>query len=62
MEKCLHVQAAVQLKMDFELGLYADPIYLGDFPDSLKARLPTLPAISPELVWISNYFADTLFF
>ena len=51
---CLHAQAAAQRKPDFELGVFADPIYFGQFPDSVRARLPHLPEISPELVCLSG--------
>jgi len=40
------MQAAAQRHLDFALGLYADPIYLGDYPQSVKALVPSLPALS----------------
>ncbi len=47
---CMYTQAAAQRKTDFELGVFADPIYFGQFPDSVRARIPYLPELSPELV------------
>ena len=44
------VQAAAQRMVEFWLGTFADPIYLGDWPASVKARIPYIPAITPELV------------
>ncbi|EIE24321.1 glycoside hydrolase [Coccomyxa subellipsoidea C-169] len=41
--------AAAQRKMDFEVGVYMDPIFFGQFPDSVRARLPYLPDITPKL-------------
>ena len=48
------MQAAVIRKMEFEYGIFADPIFFGQFPDSVRARLPYLPEISPELVLVPN--------
>ena len=45
-----NVQAAAQRMVEFWLGTFADPIYLGDWPASVKARIPYLPTITPELV------------
>ena len=45
-------QAATQQKRDFILGVFADPIYFGQFPDSVRARVPHLPDITPDLVSI----------
>lgn len=36
--------------MEYMLGLFADPIYLGDYPASIKERVSVLQAITPELV------------
>ena len=36
--------------VEFWLGTFADPIYLGDWPASVKARIPYIPTITPELV------------
>ena len=44
------VQAAAERKMEFEFGVFAHPIFFGQFPESVRARLPYLPEISPELV------------
>ena len=44
------LQAAAQRKRDFIMGVFADPIYLGQFPDSVRARVPYLPEITPDLV------------
>lgn len=44
------VQAAAQRMVEFWLGTFADPIYLGDWPASVKARIPYIPTITPELV------------
>ncbi len=42
------MQAAAQRHLDFTLGLYADPIYLGDYPQSVKALVPSLPALTDQ--------------
>ena len=44
------MQAAAQRMVEFWLGTFADPIYLGDWPESVKARIPYIPKINPELV------------
>ena len=44
------MQAAAQRMVEFWLGTFADPIYLGDWPASVKARIPYIPTITPELV------------
>ncbi|DBA77308.1 TPA: hypothetical protein ACH3X2_000830 [Trebouxia sp. C0005] len=40
--------AAAQRHVDFTLGLYADPVYLGDYPQSVKALVPSLPALTDQ--------------
>ncbi len=40
--------------VEFWLGTFADPIYLGDWPASVKARIPYIPAITPELVSLNT--------
>eukprot|EP00884_Botryococcus_braunii_P017272 jgi/Botrbrau1/4228/Bobra.0044s0024.1 len=46
-------QAAAQRYLDFNLGLYADPIYFGDFPASVKekaaGKLPDIGPLSDKL-------------
>lgn len=29
-------------------GIFGDPLYLGDWPASVKQRVPTLPAITAD--------------
>ncbi len=43
-------EAAVRY-FEFQTGLYADPMFKGDYPESVKRRVPDsiLPRISPEL-------------
>ncbi len=37
---------------DFQIGIFADPVYHGDWPASVKERAPpNLPTITPELAW-----------
>ena len=36
--------------VEFWLGTFADPIYLGEWPESVKTRIPFIPKITPELV------------
>ena len=36
--------------VEFWLGTFADPIYRGDWPESVKSRIPFIPKITPELV------------
>ena len=45
-----HAQEAAQRKQDFEVGVFADPVYFGQFPDSVRARVPYLPDIPDKLV------------
>jgi len=53
-------QAAAQRALEFFLAWFADPIYLGDYPDSMKSRLGRrLPQISDqqrELIYRSSDF------
>ena len=54
--------AASQRSMEFNLGWAADPIYFGEYPSSMRARLGArLPAFSPEqqklLVNSTDFFA-----
>ena len=55
------LQAAASRRLDFTLGLYADPIYLGDYPQSVKDRVPSLPALTDQekslLKGSADYFA-----
>ena len=44
--------------MDFEVGVYMDPIFFGQFPDSVRARLPYLPEITPKLVSTNGHIID----
>ena len=37
------MQAAAARHLDFMLGLYADPIYLGDYPISVRQAVPWMP-------------------
>lgn len=48
-------QEAAQRKQDFEVGVFADPVYFGQFPDSVRARVPYLPEIPDELVLSLSY-------
>ena len=41
-------QAAAQRYLDFNLGLYADPIFLGDYPASVRKAVPALPHLTSE--------------
>jgi beta-glucosidase len=42
-------QAAASRALEFFLGWFADPIYKGDYPDSMKTRLGNrLPAFTPD--------------
>lgn len=34
--------------LDSQLGLYADPLWKGDYPESLKRLVPALPTFTPE--------------
>ncbi|CAL8468093.1 g7632 [Coccomyxa elongata] len=51
-------KGAAQRRLDFTLGLFADPVYLGQFPDSVRARVPYLPEITPELATALNGSCD----
>lgn len=44
----LLIQDAAQRALDFGLGQYADPIFLGDYPDSVKQRTSIPPLTDAE--------------
>ncbi|RDA87994.1 hypothetical protein CP532_3446 [Ophiocordyceps camponoti-leonardi (nom. inval.)] len=52
--------AACQRKLEFTVGWFADPIFLGDYPASMRAqlgdRLPTLTAEEADLIRGSSDF------
>jgi len=42
-------KAACQRRLEFWIGWFADPIYFGDYPESMKKQLgDRLPKITPE--------------
>ena len=41
-------RAAAELSLEFMLAWFADPVYFGDYPESLKRRIKFLPAFSDE--------------
>ena len=47
----LGFQAAAQRRLEFMLGSFADPLYKGQWPDSVLARVPSLPTITDDQVW-----------
>ena len=53
-------KAAAQLSLEFFLGWFADPIYLGDYPESMKRnvgdRLPLITDEQRELIFQSSDF------
>ena len=52
------MQAAASRHLDFTLGLYADPVFLGDYPQSVKDRVPALTDQEKALLKGSaDYFA-----
>ncbi len=55
------LQEAAQRNLDFILGIYADPIFLGDYPASVRSRITDLPEFTPEqrasLKGSADYFA-----
>ena len=55
------VQEAAQRHLDFSLGIYADPVFKGDYPASVRQRVKGLPAFTPEqqklLLASADYFA-----
>ena len=42
------LQAAAQRYLDFNLGVYADPCFLGDYPESVRKAVPALPKFTKE--------------
>lgn len=50
------LQEAAQRRMEFQLGSFAEPIYKGDFPESVKQRIAYLPKITPQQVFSSLPF------
>lgn len=55
------LQEAAQRHLDFSLGLFADPVFKGDYPDSVRLRVPKLPKFTLEeqqlLKGSADYFA-----
>lgn len=55
------MQEAAQRHIDFTLGIYADPIFKGDYPDSVKQRVKHLQKFTVEerrlLLGSVDYFA-----
>ncbi|BDA42215.1 beta-glucosidase 1A [Coccomyxa sp. Obi] len=49
---------AAQRRMEYELGMFADPIYKGDYPASMKQRISFLPKITPQLAHDLNGSMD----
>ena len=47
-------QDAANRKMEYMLGVFADPIYFGDYPASIKERVSVLQPISSELVRLAR--------
>ncbi|MCH1923195.1 family 1 glycosylhydrolase, partial [Shewanella sp. A3A] len=42
-------QVAAERRLDFQLGWYLDPIYFGDYPESMRQRLgDDLPTFSEK--------------
>ena len=60
-ERLCSMQRAAQRHMDFTLGIYADPIYLGHYPDSVVDRVQHLPQFTEKqqklLKGSTDYFA-----
>eukprot|EP00884_Botryococcus_braunii_P006572 jgi/Botrbrau1/15916/Bobra.40_1s0097.2 len=52
---------AAQRHLDFIFGVFADPVYFGDYPASVRAALPDLPTFTEEqrklLVGSMDYFS-----
>lgn len=44
----VHLQAAAQRYLDFNLGIYADPCFLGDYPASVRKAVKALPHFTEE--------------
>ena len=55
------MQAAAERNMLFCIGLYADPLYFGDYPAAVRERVPHLqrfkPAESEALVNSTDFYA-----
>ncbi|BDA42217.1 beta-glucosidase 34 [Coccomyxa sp. Obi] len=49
---------AAQRRMEFQMGSFAEPIYKGDFPESVKQRITYLPKIVPQLAADLNNSVD----
>ena len=45
--QCTHMQAAAERNMLFCIGLYADPLYFGDYPAEVRRRVPHLQRFTP---------------
>ncbi|KAK9827612.1 hypothetical protein WJX81_006199 [Elliptochloris bilobata] len=54
-------QAAADRKVEFMAGIFGDPLYLGDWPASVKQRVPNLPTITSDqardIKGSTDYFA-----
>lgn len=44
------MQAAAERKMEYMLAAFADPIFKGDYPASVKQRISFLPQITAQMV------------
>ena len=44
---CYGAQAAAERNMLFCIGLYADPLYFGDYPAEVRERVPHLQRFTP---------------
>ena len=42
------MQAAAQRCLEFMCARFSDPVYFGDYPQSIKDAIPTLPKFTPQ--------------
>ncbi len=42
------MQAAAQRCLEFMCARFSDPVYFGDYPQSIKDSIPALPVFTPE--------------
>lgn len=44
----VHTQDAAERKIEFMAGIFGDPLWLGDWPPAVRARIPYLPKFSSQ--------------
>lgn len=48
MTSLIAMQAAAERCLEFMCARFTDPVYFGDYPKSIRDRIPSLPTFTPE--------------